>query len=345
MHSTDTNTDTDTAAVAYVEQLVAEEGTRQAQEAEAKRAADAVDEAQACDLRVAALRAEVEPLFDPRLRTALHLTFEAPSSRVHPAQAHLEYHGTWTLQLDYQNLTLTDPAGNYAARLMHGVPAAANTRALLAAFAAFDERVATAERVGREHEQAWQKCKAEQAAVVAAARAEHEACQAEFEAKRAEANATQWQWPAGRSITVFHWTWQSGHTEDGEPVHSSGWSRPTDLLDPLHLQATRHHGERRLHLREEAHLPVAEEHTFASIGELPDELTTRTTINVPGIAYGYSHVLDEMAYSRTASGDEEPDSPGAAITLAPLPMPWIRELVESRFTSRQPHPFEEEMPF
>lgn len=81
--------------------------------------------------------------------------------------------------------------------------------------------------------------------------------------------AETWQWPAGVSIVLFHWSWA-----DGSPhnlIH--GWSQQpeTDAAGYVHLEAEDGEPPATREVDPDG-FPSTRRHTFRSASELPGEL-------------------------------------------------------------------------
>lgn len=156
----------------------------------------------------------------------------------------------------------------------------------------------------------------EEAAQQAARAAEHERCQAQLTEEVRAAQAQLWQWPEGRTLTLYHWRWTISSVGEYGAEYDSGWSSQDQLHDGwLQLGAGR-----RLRLTD-AHLPVVEHHTFSHVGELPDVLRETITLHIAGIRQVWINNV-RAGYKADPDGSLEQD-------IGIVPALWIRDLLDS----------------
>jgi hypothetical protein len=162
-----------------------------------------------------------------------------------------------------------------------------------------------AERAEQEHQQAEQQ-------------AEHARCLAQITEAVAAARRHLWQWPEGREVTIYRWSWQVGASDYGTPSFDHGWSA-SDRLDGQGYVTL--HGPRHLRLLPDIHRPVVERHTFSAVAQLPYELHQSVSVELPDIEWRYTDSGEQRYY----------EQPGACLTesIGSTPVAWVQALIDS----------------
>ena len=159
---------------------------------------------------------------------------------------------------------------------------------------------------------------AEEARVTAAALAEHTRCQERVAAVLAA--TVPWQWPVGRELVIYHWTWCTAPGDDGAAVFDDGYSLQSDLNSAgiVELEVERGTPPRTLLLRYAT--PIAECLVLRSVADLPRALRQLRTVGVPDVGHTFEQ----------CDADGDPlltRAPGEMLTIETgdeWPLAWIR---------------------
>jgi hypothetical protein len=171
----------------------------------------------------------------------------------------------------------------------------------------------------------WRREEERRAAFAAARQAESERLEARIEETVAAARAAAWQWPHGREVVLYRWTYQTGggvYEDTYIAEHDQGWTT-VDRLDNagyVEFLPDLSHPSRVLKLDTQAHKPVIERHVFRAVGDLPYDLREHVDIRIDGIA----NVAD---YGEPPCYAEQ-DGGYVSRMLDPQPIAWLRKLID-----------------
>lgn len=213
----------------------------------------------------------IEATFSPALLAALHPTFVKRGEHQHPVMRFVYEGVSFDASWQGDELLVAATDGRLTGRvgdLLH----AHDDDTLIKVLAYLHPRYVAADET-----------LAEQAAAREAALAMHARCQERVRA--ALASAVPWEWPAGRELTIYYWTW--GEDDDGYSLAGDLDSAGFVTLAPHRFDAQ----PRQLMLRYVS--PIAERLTIGRVADLPAALRVARKIAVSGIENDYSQQDDD----------------------------------------------------